>query len=388
MKFKKSVIVILSSIFLLSTASSQEPAEMPIEVRRLSEHAIVLSIGYLQTIALATSKGIVVIDTNRGQSAGAEIRRKIAEEFGRDDFTYVINTHYHYDHTGGNKAFDDLAIIGHERCIQGLQKNEARDFMPNAKRYRGIAAEFRKKLQTLAPDSEEAKNIPGTISYLLSTADDFEKGFISIPPSITFNERLTLNLGDMTLKLRYFGNAHSDTDILIFIPEERLLLMGDIYTSARIPYFPENTQLEAPLWIANLNDFLSAEYDIKPIISGHTYNDMPIEDWKDRRDYIETLWNGVKAAYKEGLTLEEIQTRFALEKSFPKFMNVKHEWGGKNIHEHNVKMIWMQLTEKEKEFPILEGPYLGYKRPKGENNGDIYWVDIKFIEELKPKEFK
>jgi len=347
MKLKKSVIVILSSIFLLSTARSQEPPEMPIEVRKLSENAIVLSLGYLQTIALATSKGIVVIDTNRGQSAGAEIRRKIAEEFGRDDFAYVINTHYHYDHTGGNKAFADLVTIGHERCIQGLHKNEARDFMPNAKRYREIAAEFRKELQTLDPDSKEAKNIPGTIAYLLSTADDFEKGFISIPPSITFNERMTLNLGDVTPKLRYFGNAHSDTDILIFIPEERLLLIGDIYSSARIPNFPENTQLEVPLWIANLNAFLSAEYDIKHIISGHTNNDMTIEDWKDRRDYIETLWNGITVAYKEGLTLEEIQIRFALEKSFPKFMNVKHEWGGKNIHKHNVKMIWMQLAEKK-----------------------------------------
>ena len=331
----------------LSTARSQEPTEMPIEVRKISENAIVLSLGYLQTIALATSKGIVVIDTNRGQSAGAEIRRKIAEEFGRDDFTYVINTHYHYDHTGGNKALADLVIIGHERCIQGLHNNEARDFMPNAKRYRGIAAEFRKKLQTLAPDSKEAKNIPGTIVYLLSTADDFEKGLISIPLSITFNERMTLNLGDMTLKLRYFGNAHSDTDILIFIPEERLLLIGDIFSSARIPNFPENTQLEVPLWIANLNAFLSAECDIKHIILGHTDNDMTIEDWKDRRDYIETLWNGITVAYKEGLTLEEIQIRFALEKSFPKFMNVKHEWGGKNIHKHNVKMIWMQLAEKK-----------------------------------------
>lgn len=347
MKFRRGVLVFLLSIFLLSTARSQEPAEMPIEVRRLSENAIVLGLGYLQTVALATSKGIVVIDTNRGQSAGAEIRRKIAEEFGRDDFTYIINTHYHYDHTGGNKAFADLVLIGHERCIQGLQKNEAIDFMPNAKRYKEIAAEFRKKLQTLAPDSEEAKNIPGTIAYLLSTAVDFEKGFISIPPSISFNDRMTLDLGDMTLKLRYFGNAHSDTDILIFVPEERLLLMGDIYAPTRIPNFPENTQLEVPLWITNLNDFLSAEYDIRHIISGHTYSDMTIEDWKDRRDYVETLWNGVKAAYKEGLTLEEIQTRFALEKSFPKFMNVKHEWGGKNIHEHNVKMIWMQLTEKK-----------------------------------------
>lgn len=347
MKFIINVSVLLLTVFCLSnTARSQEPIETSIEVHKLSDKVIVLRLGYLQTIALASSEGIIVIDTNRGKSAGAAIRKKIVNEFGRDDFAYVINTHYHYDHTGGNKAFSDLTIIGHKRCIDGFQKNEAKDFKPNAKRYRAIAAEFKKKLETVSPDStEKAKTISGTTTYLLSTADDFEKGFISKPPSITFTERMTIDLGDLTLKLHYFGNAHSDTDILIYVPEEKLLLMGDIYAAGRIPNFPENTQLEVPLWIANLNDFLSAEYDIKHIISGHNNSDMTKEDWKDRRDYIETLWNGITAAYKKGLILEEIQARFALEKSFPKFMNVKHEWGGKNIHEHNVKMIWMQLSE-------------------------------------------
>jgi glyoxylase-like metal-dependent hydrolase (beta-lactamase superfamily II) len=347
MKFKTNILVTLLSFFcLLNTSKSQEPIESAIEVHKLSDKVIVLRIAYLQTIAIASSEGIIVIDTNRGKSAGAAIRKKIVEELGRNDFAYVINTHYHYDHTGGNKAFSDITIIGHERCIDGLEKNEAKDFKPNAERYRAIAAEFKKQLETVSPDStEKTKIISGTINYLLSTADDFEKGFINMPPSITFTDRMTLNLGDLTLKLRYFGNAHSDTDILIYIPEESILLMGDIYTSRRIPNFPENSQLEIPLWITNLNTFLSAEYDIKYIISGHTGDDMTIEDWKDRRDYIETLWEGIAAAFNEGLTLEEIQIRFALEKSFPKFMNTRHEWEGKNIHEHNVKMILMQLSE-------------------------------------------
>lgn len=347
MKFIKNVLVLLISFFCLSNmASSQEPIETSIEVHKLSDKVIVLRLGYLQTIALASGEGIIVIDTNRGKSAGAAIRKKIVNEFGRNDFAFVINTHYHYDHTGGNKAFGDLTIIGHKRCIDGLQKNEAKDYKPNAKRYREIAAEFKKQLETISPDStEKAKRISATITYLLSTADDFEKGFISMPPSITFTERMTIDLGDITLKLRYFGNAHSDTDILIHVPEEKLLLMGDIYAAGRIPNFPEDTRLEIPLWIENLNDFLSDEHDIKYIISGHTNSDMTIEDWKDRYDYIRILWEGIAAAHNEGLILKDIQARFMLEKCFPKFMNIKHEWGGKNIHEHNVRMIWLEHTE-------------------------------------------
>jgi len=347
----KSIIKV-SGILLLffcvsTTARSQEPIETIIEVQKLSDKVIVLRLGFLQTIAIASNEGIIVIDTNRGKSAGAAIRNKIAEEFGREDFAYVINTHSHYDHTGGNKAFNDITIIGHERCIDGLRnKEEKRDFGPNAKRYREIAEEFRTQLDTVPSDSiEKARIISGTISYLLLTADDYGQGFISVPPAVTFNERMTLFFGDLTLKLRYFGNAHTNNDILIHIPEEKLLLMGDIYAASRIPNLNENEQLEVDLWIANLNDFLNPEYDIKYIISGHTGDDMTIEDWRFRRDYIKTLWEGIATACEEGLTLEEVQDNFAFEKKFPEFTDIRYEYAGQNIHQKNVKTIWLQIME-------------------------------------------
>jgi len=62
-------------------------------------------------IAIASEQGIVVVDTESSWSLTAEIREVIAREFARDDFAYLINTHGHADHGGGNQVFRDAVIV-------------------------------------------------------------------------------------------------------------------------------------------------------------------------------------------------------------------------------------------------------------------------------------
>ncbi len=347
-KMKKIVVVFLLLITFNLMPGAQKPVKMPIKIRKISDRVMVLSIGFLQTIALSSEKGLVVIDTNRGPSCGKEIRQCIVEEFGRKDFIYVINTHYHYDHSGGNSAFADIKTIAHERCIEGFRKNEDKDFSANEKRYKQIADSFKKKLKGLDPKSTEARDIPGTIQYLLSTAKDFKKGFIVTPLDIIFNERLTLNLGDITAQLSYLGNIHSNTDIIIYVPEEKLLMMGDAFSSRRIPNLGENLDLEVSLLITNMNAVLKLYPKVNQLISGHTGDDMTIEEWKDRRDYIVLLKDKIAAAQKTGLTLRQVQEMYSLNKIFPKFMKIKHEWGGKNIHKKNIETMWKILSARNR----------------------------------------
>ena len=120
MKLKKIVVVCLVLITFSLTSRPQKPVKMPIKVRKINDRVMVLSIGFLQTIALSSEKGLVVIDTNRGQSSGREIRQRIVEEFGRNDFIYLINTHYHADHTLGNYLFPNVTILSHALCRELL----------------------------------------------------------------------------------------------------------------------------------------------------------------------------------------------------------------------------------------------------------------------------
>jgi len=98
---------------------------LPIHTRRISDRVLVVWPGdYAQTtnmIAIASERGIVVVDTESSWSVTERIRDLIAREFGRDDFAYLVNTHGHADHGGGNQVFRDTEIIAHDRSRRLLQ---------------------------------------------------------------------------------------------------------------------------------------------------------------------------------------------------------------------------------------------------------------------------
>jgi hypothetical protein len=85
-------LVLISIMPILLQAES----ELPLNHKRLSEKVLVVWIGdYMQsiaTVALATEKGIVVIEASLIRKNDARIRRVIEKEFGRNDFKYLINT--------------------------------------------------------------------------------------------------------------------------------------------------------------------------------------------------------------------------------------------------------------------------------------------------------
>ncbi|MBK9305190.1 MAG: MBL fold metallo-hydrolase [bacterium] len=66
------------------------------------------------TTAFATQKGILAVDTTGIPVVDRALRGVIARELGRDDFTTLVNTHEHGDHTGGNAVYADCEIVGHE----------------------------------------------------------------------------------------------------------------------------------------------------------------------------------------------------------------------------------------------------------------------------------
>jgi len=123
--------------------------EMPLRQKRLSDKVLLVWAGdHLQTIAtvaVATKKGIVVIDTCLTRTVDSRIRHAIEKEFGRNDFKYLINTHYHHDHTAGNQVYADTEIIAHKNVPRGMEKSsQERDWKVFSKNSRGCSKKQRK----------------------------------------------------------------------------------------------------------------------------------------------------------------------------------------------------------------------------------------------------
>jgi glyoxylase-like metal-dependent hydrolase (beta-lactamase superfamily II) len=266
--------MVLLVIVLLSTLALQAQAdgEALIEVERLSDRALALRVGvtyFDQIVAIASSRGLVVIDAGISPSITEEYRKIIEREFGRKDFAYVINTHHHSDHTSGNQTFADAVIIGHELCGDAMRQEGTRIADKIAKR-KAKVDELEDQLGSLEPGSDQARQVRSTIYFLAKAYEDLEGDFALTPPSMTFSDRMTLNMGDLTLKLIFFGKGlHTDNDIVVHIPEEGLLFTGDLF-----PFPPGRTpaaspEEDLPRWIDVLEEVLQDESEVRQVITSH-----------------------------------------------------------------------------------------------------------------------
>lgn len=110
----------------------------------------------------------------------------------------LVNTHSHGDHTHGNFMFADSAIVAHELCRREI-----------------IAS--------------------GHAANALFPMVDFGDCPVT-PPTITFDERLSLYVDDLKIELIFVGPAHTTNDIVAWIPERKLLFTGDVIFNGGTPF--------------------------------------------------------------------------------------------------------------------------------------------------------
>ena len=258
--------------FLALSGQNRAGEDPKIDVRRISDRVIVLNLtGIPQStniIAINSKKGIVVVDSEAAPAFGAGIRKRIVQEFGGGRIAYLINTHDHPDHTYGNQAFSDAEIIGHETVpAQMKQGEESRK--RQAERFKKMVPQMEGRLQKMDRDSVEAKKLAVNLFYYGHLSRGWDAEFVLTPPTKTFADKMTLDLGDLTLELSYYGISHSDSDILVFCPEEKLLATGDVFFPGAEPYIDSKRVPYLSRWIGNLESLLNRKQDMAHIVPGH-----------------------------------------------------------------------------------------------------------------------
>lgn len=270
------------------TGSLDKKAEEFITVSKLSERAILVKLGYDAVIAVATQQGIVVIDAGISKGLTLKYRKLIEKELGRNDFTYLINTHAHPDHIGGNQAFPEAVIVGHENYPK-----EISDGWKEPEKIKSailkIVHEYDKEVQASKPGSEEWKTafcqkIRYQYAYNDQTGDTVIK-----KPDVTFNDRLTVFMGDATVHLIYFGKAHSGCDIVIYIPEMKLLMTGDLFFPGGIPSNRDFGKNDVERWKSTMEWIMVRQHEIDKVIGGHGQLMTP-EDLASFNDYVVRKW--------------------------------------------------------------------------------------------------
>ena len=236
-------------------------------------------------MAFATTKGIVVVDTFGVPEIDTELRRVIARELGRSDFAYLINTHEHSDHTGGNSVYADCTIVGHELVASGISAfADRRDFRINW--YTNRITEIEDELETMADDDPEVAAIEEDLILTRLNLEVDEAAVEPALPSLTFSDRMTLDLGDTTFELSYIGGMHTASDIAVFVPEHGILLTGDTMADVWLTDSPgclasflvrDGMPHDFPRWLANWDRLLARRDEITTLLPAHWNGELSIE---------------------------------------------------------------------------------------------------------------
>jgi len=215
---------------------------------------------------LITKKGIVVVDSQFKDTAGHLI--EALKNKNNKPFKYLINTHHHGDHTGGNIVFKGVA--------------------------EHVVAHVNSKANQLKVAAEQKK-----------TADEFHV------PDITFGEEgWSTKVHKETIQAHYFGPGHTNGDSMIHFEKANVVHMGDLVFNRRHPYVDKTAGADIANWIILL-DKAVATFDKKTqFICGHAAAGFDVvlnaDDLKSFGNYLGNVLKFVEGEIRMGKTKEEI----------------------------------------------------------------------------------
>jgi glyoxylase-like metal-dependent hydrolase (beta-lactamase superfamily II) len=225
------------------------------------------------------SRATLVIDTGMGPRNGDTIRRH-AEQLSGGRPLFLTITHFHPEHGYGAQAFADGATIVYNR-------EQLEDLRAKGQPYLEM---FRTFGDSVAEQLEEVTLVEPHVTYEGPAAE--------------------LLLGGSAAQLRTWGLAHTRSDQVVFLPEQRILFAGDLVEHrcfAIFPWFPpDDTDVDGDRWIAVLEELERLEP--ATVVPGHgEVGDAGVI--AAAREYLELLRAETRRLADEGASEEEVATQ-------------------------------------------------------------------------------
>lgn len=226
--------------------------------------------GWANSGLIVGEREAVLIDTFFDLTNTRELLAAVRDRTNRPIKT-LINTHHNGDHCWGNQLVEGATIVGHHQCRQEMLA------VPPA------------LLAGVAQSDEEE----GALGYMKRAFSPFDFSGIDLtPPTVTFDDRLSLFLGDREIRLLYFGPCHTLGDIAVWLPDESVLFAGDLLFVGSTPLVWEGSLHN---WIATIDALL--ELGPRVVVPGHG----PVTDATGLRE----MQNYLKLVVDEGRLLKE-----------------------------------------------------------------------------------
>jgi cyclase len=223
---------------------------------------------------IADPSGIVMIDSMM-QSYAEPIRKAVKTLPGGEKIRFLVNTHWHSDHTDGDRAFGPGAIVvAHENVRSLLSKSQ---------------------------------------TIMGQTTPALPAGAL---PSVTYSDKLMLYAGNEPVRLMHYAHAHTNGDTVVYMDARKAVHMGDMFFNGMFPFLDVANGGDIDNWVRQLDSIIAGlPADVK-IIPGHG----PLAGVAELKSFRQMLFDSaetVRKQMKEGKTLEQIKAAGLPERFSP-----------------------------------------------------------------------
>jgi cyclase len=211
--------------------------------------------------------GILVVDTGLNTQEG----RKLLDEIRKISplpVRWIVNTHYHPDHRGGNSTFGPDAIVISTRYTRW------------------------QVVKVLELRSAQGRERPAP-EYVLNE---------------TLDRDLTLYVGSHEVRIYHPGPAHTMGDLVVYFPDQHAIATGDLFLTSSCPYMDDG---DLENWVHALDYILALP--VEHVVPGH-FGVATKNDVRFFRDYLADLREQVAGMYKQGVPMAQVKQKLNLRK--------------------------------------------------------------------------
>ena len=243
---------------------------------------------------------VLVVDSHVSPGGAWALREEL-KTITSKPIRWVVNSHYHFDHSHGNQIYGpEVEIIGHDYTRAQMVAGKSQD-SPDREFFVGGIPNAIKNLEGRLANAKTPEE-RAQIETQLAIQRNHLEGTNAVrptPPTMTLTRTMTLHRGAREIRLLFLGRGHTAGDVVVYLPKERIVATGDLLIEGPSymgdAYFTE--------WIDTIETLKGVDFET--VLPGHGRaftGKTKLDHWQA---YLRDFWSQAQKFHKAGTPWEE-----------------------------------------------------------------------------------